>query len=60
MAAELVETNRLWARRVAQIDPAWAERVGEHLVRRSYGEARWARDRPSPSTASTRRSPERC
>ena len=28
MAAELVETNRLWARRVATIEPAWAERLG--------------------------------
>ena len=33
MAAELVETNRLWARRVAAIEPAWAERLGAHLVR---------------------------
>ncbi len=41
VAAELVETNRLWARRVAAIDPAWAEHVGAHLVRRSYGEPRW-------------------
>jgi ATP-dependent helicase HrpA len=41
MAAELVETNRLWARRVATIQPEWAERVGSHLVKRSYGEPRW-------------------
>jgi ATP-dependent helicase HrpA len=41
MAAELVETNRLWARRVAAVDPAWIERVGAHLVKRSYGEPRW-------------------
>ena len=41
MAAELVETNRLWARRVAAIQPEWAERVGAHLVKRSYGEPRW-------------------
>ena len=34
MAAELVETNRLWARRVAAIQPEWAERVGAHLVKR--------------------------
>ena len=41
MAAELVETNRLWARRLAAIQPEWAERAGGHLVNRSYGEARW-------------------
>jgi ATP-dependent helicase HrpA len=41
MAAELVETNRVWARRVAAIKPEWAERAGAHLVKRSYGEPRW-------------------
>jgi len=41
MAAELVETNRIYARRVAEIDPRWAERAGAHLVKRSYGEPRW-------------------
>jgi len=41
MAAELVETNRLWARHVATIEPEWAEDLGAHLVKRSYGEPRW-------------------
>jgi ATP-dependent helicase HrpA len=41
MAAELVETTRLWARRVATIQPEWAERLGAHLVKRSYSEAWW-------------------
>ncbi len=41
MAAELVETNRLWARTVARINPDWLERTGAHLVKRSYGEATW-------------------
>src|SRR6056297_760695 len=41
MAAELVETNRLYARRVARIDPAWVERAAGHLVKRSYGDVRW-------------------
>jgi ATP-dependent helicase HrpA len=41
MAAELVETNRLWARRVAVVKPHWAEELGAHLVKRSYGEPRW-------------------
>src|SRR5581483_317905 len=34
MAAELVETTRLWARVVARIEPEWAERLGGHLVKR--------------------------
>jgi ATP-dependent helicase HrpA len=43
MAAELVETNRIWARRVAAIQPEWAEQIGAHLVKRTYGEPRWDR-----------------
>ena len=41
MAAELVETNRLWARTVAAIQPQWAERVGPHLTKYSYDEPVW-------------------
>lgn len=41
MAAELVETNQIYARRVAEIDPRWAEKAGAHLVKKSYGEPRW-------------------
>ena len=41
MAAELVETSRLFARTVAAIDPAWAEHLAGELVKRSYGEPRW-------------------
>ena len=43
MAAELVETTRVWARTTARIDPEWAEQAGAHLVRRSYSEPRWSR-----------------
>jgi ATP-dependent helicase HrpA len=53
MAAELVETDRIWARRVAAIEPAWAERLGEHLVRRSYSEARWDEQRAAAVTSET-------
>jgi ATP-dependent helicase HrpA len=45
MAAELVETSRLWGRAVARIDPKWIEPLAEHLVRRSYDEPRWDRKR---------------
>jgi ATP-dependent helicase HrpA len=41
VAAELVETSRLWARVTARIEPEWAEPLAAHLVRRSYSEPRW-------------------
>jgi ATP-dependent helicase HrpA len=41
MGMELVETSRLWARRVARIDPAWVELVAPHLCKSKYGEAHW-------------------
>jgi ATP-dependent helicase HrpA len=41
MAAELVETSRLWARTVAGIQPEWAEELAGDLLRRSYSEPRW-------------------
>ena len=41
MAAELVETSRLWGRVVAGVEPEWAEQLAPHLVRRSYGEPWW-------------------
>ncbi|MDO5634244.1 MAG: ATP-dependent RNA helicase HrpA [Micrococcus sp.] len=43
MAAELVETSRLWARTVARIEPEWAEEVGAELVKRTYAEPHWSR-----------------
>ncbi|GAB2985550.1 ATP-dependent RNA helicase HrpA [Frigoribacterium salinisoli] len=41
MAAELVETSRLFARVAGTIDPAWAEPLAPDLVKRSYGEPHW-------------------
>jgi ATP-dependent helicase HrpA len=41
MAAELVETTRLWARDVARIEPEWAEKLAGHLVKRTYSEPHW-------------------
>ena len=41
MAAELVDTTRLWARGVAAIDPEWVEGVGDHLVKRSHSDPWW-------------------
>jgi ATP-dependent helicase HrpA len=50
MAAELVETNRMWARTVARIRPEWIEEVGDHLVARSYGEPWWEPERGAALT----------
>ncbi|WP_139981591.1 ATP-dependent RNA helicase HrpA [Nocardioides litoris] len=47
MAGELVETGRLWARQNAAIDPLWAERLGAHLVKRTYSEPHWSTKRAS-------------
>ncbi|TDJ15247.1 MAG: ATP-dependent RNA helicase HrpA [Gammaproteobacteria bacterium] len=41
MAAELVETNRLYAHQVARIRPEWIERAGGDLLRRSHFDAHW-------------------
>ena len=43
MAAELVETNRLWARTAAKFDPAWAELVAPHLLKHTYSEPHWSK-----------------
>nr|WP_243891100.1 ATP-dependent RNA helicase HrpA [Cellulomonas dongxiuzhuiae] len=42
MAAELVETSRLWARDVARVDPDWVEEAAAHLVKRTYSEPAWS------------------
>ena len=41
MAAELVETQRLHARKVARIEPEWIEAVGAHLLKTSHGDPHW-------------------
>ncbi|QCR20811.1 ATP-dependent RNA helicase HrpA [Agrococcus sp. SGAir0287] len=43
MAAELVETSRLFARVVAGIDPAWAEPLAGDLAKRQWFEPRWSK-----------------
>ncbi len=45
VAAELVETSRLFARDVARVDPRWIEKAGAHLVRKSWSEPRWVKRR---------------
>jgi ATP-dependent RNA helicase HrpA len=45
MVAELVETTRLWGRTAAAVDVRQVEPLAEHLLKRSYGEPRWDRQR---------------
>ncbi|MBU0675028.1 MAG: ATP-dependent RNA helicase HrpA [Proteobacteria bacterium] len=45
MAAELIETSRLFARCVATIDPEWLEPLATHLCRSSYAEPHWEKKR---------------
>jgi ATP-dependent helicase HrpA len=41
MAAELVETSRLFARTVAGIEPGWIEKVGAHQLKKSHADPHW-------------------
>ncbi|MCQ9342466.1 ATP-dependent RNA helicase HrpA [Corynebacterium kozikiae] len=47
MAAQLVETSRLWARDVASIDPRWVEQLGKDLLKHQYSEPFWSTKRGS-------------
>ncbi|HJW27114.1 MAG TPA: ATP-dependent RNA helicase HrpA [Rhodocyclaceae bacterium] len=41
VTAEITETTKLYARCVARIEPDWLEKVGAHLVKRSYFDPHW-------------------
>jgi ATP-dependent RNA helicase HrpA len=41
VAAELVETTRLWGHTTARIEPEWVEPLAQHLVKRSWSEPHW-------------------
>jgi ATP-dependent helicase HrpA len=45
VAAELVETTRLYARTVAGIEPKWLEELGAHLIQRDRRDPHWEKDR---------------
>ena len=45
VSTEVVRTSRLFARTAARIDPAWLERLGGPLCKRSYSDAAWDRAR---------------
>jgi ATP-dependent helicase HrpA len=45
VAAELVETTRLYARTVATVDPKWLEEIGAHVIRRHAERPHWEKSR---------------
>ena len=45
MAAELMETTKLYARDVAKINPEWIELEAPHLVKKHYFEPHWSKER---------------
>jgi ATP-dependent helicase HrpA len=45
MAANIVETSRVFARRVAEIEPQWIEAAASHLLKREYLEPDWDEER---------------
>ena len=45
VAAELVETTRLYARTVATIDPLWLEELGAHLLKKHRDNPHWEKAR---------------
>ena len=53
MAAEIVETRRVYARTMAKIEPEWIEHAARHLLKVSYSDPHWAK-RPAHVAASMR------
>ena len=53
MAAEIVETRRVYARTVAKIEPEWIEHAARHLLKVSYSDPHWAK-KPAHVAASLR------
>ena len=53
MAADLVETSRLWAREIAPVRVDWVEEAGSHLVQRSHGDPWWDPERGAAVTSET-------
>lgn len=45
VAAELVETTRLYARCVAKIEPEWVEKLAPHLIKYHYFDPHWEKSR---------------
>ena len=44
MAAEQVETSKVYARTVARIEPEWVEACAQHLVKKNYYDPHWEKN----------------
>jgi len=53
MAADLVETSRMWARGIARVPVPWIEEIGAHLINRTYSDPRWDAERGSAVATET-------
>ena len=53
LAAEIVETKRVYARTVARIEPEWIEHAARHLLKISYSDPHWAK-KPAHVSAAMR------
>jgi ATP-dependent helicase HrpA len=53
LAAEIVETKKVYARMVAKIEPEWIEHAARHLLKVSYSDPHWAK-KPAHVAASMR------
>ncbi len=45
LASELVETSRLFARCVADVEPEWIERAARHVIKKSWSDPHWEKNR---------------
>lgn len=45
VAAEIMETSKLFARCVADVDPKWIEQVGAHILKKTWTEPHWEKKR---------------
>lgn len=53
VASEIIETTRLYGRCIAKIQPEWLEKIGAHLLKKSWSDPRWEKKR-AQVTASER------
>ncbi|MEW6678838.1 MAG: ATP-dependent RNA helicase HrpA [Pseudomonadota bacterium] len=53
MAAEIVETRRVYARTIAKVEPEWIEHIARHLLKISYSDPHWAK-KPAHVSAAMR------
>ncbi|MBV7295296.1 ATP-dependent RNA helicase HrpA [Corynebacterium sp. TAE3-ERU12] len=53
MAAEIVETSRMFARDVGRIEPQWVEKLAAHLLKHNYAEPHWSSKRAAAMALQT-------